>query len=252
MAIYLTVVGICGMGFPSGSDSEESACNAGDSGSVPELGRSPGEGNSYPLQYSCLENSMDRGARWTTVHGLTKAGHDWASNTNKGSVVACIPAHHSLWFQPHWVGGFSGSDHPISERYPVLLHFQPQSLLPSWTAAHTTCKNILEWWGVSVYRGSPQVVWEWSPWVHKCSRLRIYQINAWIILGGIGNTLQAMPKELNVFCSTEVMDHTPFHECVFFPVSALWLLRDHLSVHCLWGNSKWSNGQRGYNLSSLI
>ena len=67
---------VCVMGFPSGSDSEESACNAGDSGSVPELGRSPGEGNSYPLQYSCLENSMDRGARWTTVHGLTKAGHD--------------------------------------------------------------------------------------------------------------------------------------------------------------------------------
>ena len=58
------------MGFLSGSDSKESACNAGDSGSVPELGRSPGEGNGYPLQYSCLENSMDRGDRWATVHGV--------------------------------------------------------------------------------------------------------------------------------------------------------------------------------------
>ena len=47
-------------GFPGGSDGKESACNVGDLGSIPGLGRSPGEGNSYPLQYSCLENSMDR------------------------------------------------------------------------------------------------------------------------------------------------------------------------------------------------
>ena len=49
-------------GFPGGSDGKASACNAGDLGSIPELGRSPGEGNGNPLQYSCLENSMDRGA----------------------------------------------------------------------------------------------------------------------------------------------------------------------------------------------
>ena len=47
-------------GFPGGSDSKESSCKAGDPGSIPELGRFPGEGNGYPLQYSCLENSMDR------------------------------------------------------------------------------------------------------------------------------------------------------------------------------------------------
>ena len=50
------------MGFPGGSDSKESACNAGDPGSIPGLGRSPGEENSYPLRYSGLENPMDRGA----------------------------------------------------------------------------------------------------------------------------------------------------------------------------------------------
>ena len=55
--------------FPGGSDSKESACNAGDPGSIPGLGRSPGEGNGSPLQYSCLENLMDREAWWTTVHG---------------------------------------------------------------------------------------------------------------------------------------------------------------------------------------
>ena len=50
------------MGFLDGSDGKESACSAGDLVSIPGLGRSPGEGNSYPLQYSCLENSVDRGA----------------------------------------------------------------------------------------------------------------------------------------------------------------------------------------------
>ena len=54
-----------------GSDSKESACNAGDLGSIPGSGRSPGEGNSYPLQYSCLESSMDRKAWQTTVHRVT-------------------------------------------------------------------------------------------------------------------------------------------------------------------------------------
>ena len=51
-----------GMVFPGGSDAKESACSAGDPGSIPGSGRSPGEGNGYPLQYSGLENSMDRGA----------------------------------------------------------------------------------------------------------------------------------------------------------------------------------------------
>ena len=50
------------LGFPSGSDGKASACNEGDLGSISELGRSPGEGNGNPLQYSCLENSMDGGA----------------------------------------------------------------------------------------------------------------------------------------------------------------------------------------------
>ena len=55
--------------FNFGSDGKESACNTGDPGLIPGLGRSPGEGNGYPLQYSCLENCMDRGAWWATVHG---------------------------------------------------------------------------------------------------------------------------------------------------------------------------------------
>ena len=58
--------------FPGGSDGEESICNA-DLGLIPGLGRSPGEGNSYPLQYSSLENSMDRANWQAVVHGVTKS-----------------------------------------------------------------------------------------------------------------------------------------------------------------------------------
>ena len=60
------------MGFLGGSDGKESVCNAGHPGLIPGLGRSPGERNGYPLQYSCLVNSMDRGSWWTIVQGVTK------------------------------------------------------------------------------------------------------------------------------------------------------------------------------------
>ena len=58
---------------PGGSDGKASAYNAGDLGSIPGSGRSPGEGNGNPLQYSCLENPMDGGAWWATVHGVAKS-----------------------------------------------------------------------------------------------------------------------------------------------------------------------------------
>jgi len=59
------------LGFPDDLDSKEPACNARDPGLIHGLGRSSGEGNGYPLQYSCLENSMDRGVWWATVHEVT-------------------------------------------------------------------------------------------------------------------------------------------------------------------------------------
>ena len=61
------------MTFPGVSDGKESASNAGDLDLIPELRGSPGEGNGNPFQYSCLENSMDRGVWWATVHGVTKS-----------------------------------------------------------------------------------------------------------------------------------------------------------------------------------
>ena len=68
-----TIQNIEGRGFPGGSDDKESTCNEGDPGSGPGLGRSPGEGHGNPFQYSCLKNSMDRGAWQATVHKVTKS-----------------------------------------------------------------------------------------------------------------------------------------------------------------------------------
>ena len=67
--VILTQIG----GFPGGSNGKESACNAGHPDLLFGFGSSPGEGNGYPLQYTCLENSLDRGVWWATVHGVTKS-----------------------------------------------------------------------------------------------------------------------------------------------------------------------------------
>ena len=65
--------------LPCSSAGKESACSAGDPGSIPVLERSPGEGYGHPLQYSCLENPMDRGAWQAIVHGVARVGHDLAT-----------------------------------------------------------------------------------------------------------------------------------------------------------------------------
>ena len=94
--------------FPGSSDSKESDCSAGDLGSIPGLGRSPEEGTSNPLQYSCLENSMDLGAWQATVHGVAKRW-TWLSNfyfhkpTTMGKRKAYMNAHtHTYTHTLHW------------------------------------------------------------------------------------------------------------------------------------------------------
>ena len=67
------------LGFPHSSVGKESACSAGEAGSIPGLERSPGEGNGNPFQYSCLENPMDRGAWQATVHGVPRVRQDLAT-----------------------------------------------------------------------------------------------------------------------------------------------------------------------------
>ena len=73
------------MGFPYSSVDKQSACNARDPGLIPGSGRSPGEGNGKPLQYSYLENSMDGGARRATVHGVARVGDDLVTKSPSSS-----------------------------------------------------------------------------------------------------------------------------------------------------------------------
>ena len=88
------------LGFPGESAGKESACNAEDPGSIPGSGSPPGEGNSYPLQYSCLENSMDRGAWWVQSMGSQRVWHDWVDNS--------FLAPRFLFCVPKWRGGRLG------------------------------------------------------------------------------------------------------------------------------------------------
>ena len=77
------------VGFPGGSEVKAFACNAGDLGLIPGSGRSSGEGNGNPLQYSCLENAMDGGAWWTVVHRSQRVGHDWATSLSLSLIKFC-------------------------------------------------------------------------------------------------------------------------------------------------------------------
>ena len=75
------------LGFPGGSAIKNLPANAGDLGLIPGLGRSAGEGNGNPLQYSCLVNPMDRGASWATVHGVTKDTDMTQQLNNKNNIL---------------------------------------------------------------------------------------------------------------------------------------------------------------------
>ena len=79
------------MGFPSGSVGKESSCNAGDLGSIPGLWRSPGGGHGNPLQYSCLENPMDRGAWWVIVHRVPNISDMTERITSTYTLVKALP-----------------------------------------------------------------------------------------------------------------------------------------------------------------
>ena len=77
--------------FPGGSEDKASACDAGGPGSIPGWGRSPGEGNGNPLQYSGLENPMDRGAWWATVHRVAKSWTRLSDYPTLTESFCCIP-----------------------------------------------------------------------------------------------------------------------------------------------------------------
>ena len=79
------------LGFIGGSVTKNLPANARDMGSIPGSGRSPGERNGNPLQYSCLGNPIDKGAWRATVHGVTKVGHDLATNNTNNNGISISP-----------------------------------------------------------------------------------------------------------------------------------------------------------------
>ena len=83
-------------GLPGGSDSKESACNVGDPGLIPGSERFPEEGNGYPLQYSCFENSMNRGGWLVTVHGSKRIGHSWANKHSMAHLLKIFK--YNIWW----------------------------------------------------------------------------------------------------------------------------------------------------------
>ena len=103
------------MGPLYGSEDKASACNAGDLGSIPGLGRSPGGGHGNPLRYSCLENSMDRGAWWATVHRVAK------SRTRLSDCTALYELH-----------GEINASHRISTKQMALCQYLSVYFIPKY------------------------------------------------------------------------------------------------------------------------
>ena len=90
LCIYIYIMYICIWGFPGGSDCKESTYNAGNPSSIPGSGRSPGEGNDNPFQYSFLENPMDRGAWRAAVHGVAKSWTHFSDYHFHSCVCVCV------------------------------------------------------------------------------------------------------------------------------------------------------------------
>ena len=100
-----------GKAFPGGSDGKASACSAGEPGSIPVLGRSPGEGNGNPLQYSCLENPMDGGVWQAIVHGFAKSWTRLSDFTSLiGASLVAQRLKHLPAMQETWVQSLSRED----------------------------------------------------------------------------------------------------------------------------------------------
>ena len=145
------------MNFPGGSDGEESVCNAGDLGSIPGSGRSPGEGNGNSLWYSCLDNPMDRGVCGLQSIGSQRVRHDWAPNTYTHTHTICIK---SLKIECSnivieqdvfecWVNfvGLSGSE--------IWYFISPSWLVGRIDQIHTIKTSKTLWWTILLYSQSP-------------------------------------------------------------------------------------------------
>ena len=109
-------------GFPGSLAVKASAFNAGEAGSIPGLGRSPGEGNGNPLHYSCLENPMDGGSWWATVHGIAKSRTQLSEFTfTFMSMESAMPSNHLILCHPLLL---------LPSIFPSIRNFSNESVLP--------------------------------------------------------------------------------------------------------------------------
>ena len=132
------------MGFPGGSEVKASACNAGDLGSIPGLGRSPGEGNGNPLQYSCLENPIDGGAWWATVHRVAKSRTQLSDFTHSYpyQLLSYMLSHVVVAVHPRRCSGIYVTSQHCSghiqtlQMSKVFMQYIPQTMNPSLIIPH--------------------------------------------------------------------------------------------------------------------
>ena len=139
------------LSFPGGSDGKESTCNAGDLGSIPGLGRSPGEGNSYPIQYSGLENSMDY-----IVHGVSKSW-TWLSNFHFPLQKLQVKA----LFLEHWLNPTRNQRAREPAEAVLRGHFPA---LASRTGEEKEGKLIQHrlWWVIASSHSHPRILGFWN------------------------------------------------------------------------------------------
>ena len=146
------------LGFPGGSDCKESARNAGDPGLILGSGRYPGEGNGYTLEYSCIENSMDRGPWRATVHGVTRVRH-WETNIFKlrhflkpSKVVLSLDQRWSRFFSVTWIR-HKVRALSISIGNPVTFLSDEWLLNKNSGPPSVLLLSLLIWWGIDATGG---------------------------------------------------------------------------------------------------
>ena len=136
------------LGFPGGAEVKASACNAGDLGSTPGSGRSPGEGNGNPLQYSCLENPMDRGAWRATVQIRSVAQSCPTLCDPMDHSTPGLPVHHQLLeftqTHIHWVSDAIQPSHPLSSPSPLAPNPSKHQSLFQWVNSSHEVAKVLE------------------------------------------------------------------------------------------------------------